>query len=137
MRWVDLKESLSDFWFEFRREKTGIAGLALLIFWIVVAVSAPYVTEPNIPDKWKTIWIENPKVVPPTWSSIFSGVSEAPHEVIYPEELQKYVQSTTRGLIIDIPYNMKYDVPPQDIVLMNISGKADGRLRPSLTLKIV
>ena len=30
MRWVDLKASLSDFWFEFRRERSGLLGLALL-----------------------------------------------------------------------------------------------------------
>ncbi|AEC51764.1 oligopeptide transport system permease protein appC [Pyrococcus sp. NA2] len=136
MRWVDLKDSLSNFWFEFRRQKTGILGIVLLIFWIIIALGAPYITQPDIPDKWKTVWIDYPKTVPPTWTGVFSGVKEAPHLIIPPDELQKYVTQSENKIIIDIPYNMEYDVPPQDIVLMNISGKSKGRLRPVLSLKI-
>ncbi|BAA31087.1 ABC transporter permease [Pyrococcus horikoshii] len=136
MRWVDIKDSLSNFWFEFKRQKTGILGIALLIFWIIIALGAPYITQPDIPDKWKTIWIDYPKVVPPTWAGVFSGVKEAPHLMIPPEELQKYVTKSKNKIIIDIPYNMQYDVPPQDIVMMHVSGNSSGRLKPSLTLKV-
>ncbi|AFK21948.1 ABC transporter permease [Pyrococcus sp. ST04] len=137
VRWVDLKDSISNFWFEFKRQKTGILGILLLIFWIVVAISAPYITEPDIPDKWKTIWIDYPKTVPPTWVKFFTGVEEAPHYVIHSDQLQQYITTTSRGVIIDIPYNMKYDVPPQDIVIMDISGNSTNRrLKPSLTLKV-
>ncbi|AMM53195.1 ABC transporter permease [Pyrococcus kukulkanii] len=138
VRWVDLKDSLSNFWFEFKRQKTGILGILLLIFWILVAIGAPYITEPDIPEKWKTIWIEYPKTVPPTWVGVFTGVSEAPQYVVPPEELQKYVRVEGTKIIIDVPYNMKYDVPPQDIVIMDISGNSTNRrLKPSLTLKVL
>lgn len=53
MRWVDVKEGLKGFLEEFKREKTGIAGVILLIILVLVALTAPYTTIPDLPEKWR------------------------------------------------------------------------------------
>ena len=138
MRWVDFKESLSEFWSEFRRQKSGMLGLALLIFLIFIAVAAPVLTSPDIPDKWQSFWVDNPKNVPPTWINVFSSEDKAPHFVIQGEELQKLVTVNDSEYVIEVKYDNKYDIPPQDIVIKDVVGNSSstGRVRrkPSITV---
>lgn len=136
MRWVDFKESLSEFWADFKRQKTGLLGIFLLALLIFTALAAPILTSPDIPEKWKTFWLDNPKNVPPTWVNVFSSQKLAPHLVLEGSELQKYLKQTDSGYVIEIPYNNEYDVPPQDIVFKDVVGKSEGIRKPTLTVKV-
>ncbi|RLC80017.1 MAG: ABC transporter permease [Chloroflexi bacterium] len=137
MRWSDVKISLLEFWHEFKRQKSGMLGLLLLIFWIGVAISAPYITSPDIPEKWKTYWVDYPQNVPPKWVNTFSSQQLAVHEIISPSQLKEYMTQEEGKIILEIPYHNKYDVPVQDIVIKNISGKSAGpRKYPLITVYI-
>ena len=126
MRWVDIKESLSEFWHDFRRQKSGLLGLLLLFLFIFTAVTAPVLTSPDIPQKWQGFWLDNPKNVPPTWINTFSSQAMAPHLTITGEELQKLITKTDSGYLIKVSYNNEYDIPPQDVVIKDLTGDTSG-----------
>ena len=133
MRWVDFKESLSSFWSDFRRQKSGLLGLLLLFLFIFTAATAPMITSPDIPEKWQGFWLDNPKNVPPIWINAFSSQTMASHLIIEGENLQKLITKTDSGYLIEAEYNNEYDVPPQDIVIKDLSGKTTGG-KPSITV---
>ncbi|HDZ36261.1 MAG TPA: ABC transporter permease [Thermococcus sp.] len=133
MRWVDFKESLSEFWSDFRRQKSGLLGLLLLFLFIFTAVAAPVITSPDIPEKWQGFWLDNPKNVPPTWVNAFSSEAKASHLAIEGEALQKLLTKTDSGYLVEVEYNNEYDVPPQDVVIKDLTGDAAGG-KPSITV---
>lgn len=135
MRWVDFKQSLSEFWSDFKRQKSGLLGIGLLILFIFTAVAAPVLTSPDIPDKWQEFWLDNPKNVPPVWVNAFSGEKKAAHLIIEGGALQKLITETDSGYRIEVTYNNEYDVPPQDIVIKDLVGNADGG-KPSITVMV-
>jgi peptide/nickel transport system permease protein len=127
MRWVDFKASVKDFWFEFRRQKGGLLGLALLFLLVFTALAAPYITEPDIPDKWPTYWEGNPTNVPPIWYNYFTNKKLAAHEVLTYNDLRITPEQDLGGGIkyyaIEFDYINQYDLPPKDLIIKNIGVK--------------
>jgi len=128
MRWVDFKDSVKRFWSEYKHQKSGMVGLALLIILVGLALAAPYLTNPNIPEKWQTgqAWMINPKNAPPSWENYFTSVSKAPQKIFTIHDMQ--VRSEKNGSMkvytLTFAYNMKYEVPPKDIVLTGLTSNA-------------
>ncbi len=135
MRLEDLKESAKDFLHEFRYQKGGIIGFVLLVILVSVAVFAPYITSPDVPERWsKEFWVENPQNAPPTWINYFSSEKLAPHEVYTIEDMQVEDMGGGRK-IIKIVYMNSYDSPPKDIVLKGFETTAsDVRQKPKMTI---
>jgi len=128
MRWVDFKDSVRRFWSEYKHQKSGILGFALLIILVVLALSAPFVTNPNTPKQWQTpqAWVLNPKNAPPAWINQFSGVSKAPEKIFTIKDMHQYPAVKNGSYTIyklTFDYNMKYDVPPKDIVITGLATK--------------
>ncbi|MGB9631086.1 MAG: ABC transporter permease [Candidatus Methanodesulfokora sp.] len=125
MRWSDLKADLLDFWFQFVKNKSGMLGLILLIFFIILAIAAPIIA-PEAGENWRNLeyWQENPKSVPPAWINIFSSKKLFVHSIIY---INKF-NVTSYGGITEYVYNISldynYDVPPAGMLLVvNAKGK--------------
>ncbi|MCD6558840.1 MAG: ABC transporter permease [Palaeococcus sp.] len=138
MRWSDFKDSVSNFWFDFKKQKTGLLAIVLLIFWIGIALAAPLITSPDIPSTWQNYWIDYPKNVPPKWVNAFSSQTLAVHEIFTSDQLKQYMVKTDEGFKIEIPYKNIYDVPPQDIVIKNITGTSPNpRRTPKMDVIIV
>ncbi len=127
MRWVDMKDSLKNFWNDFRREKSGMVGLFLLVLLIFTAVAAPLITSPDIPQRWKHYWLENPQNAPPTWSNYLSSVRKAPNVVYTYKDLHIKESKDASGNTVysfEIPYKYDYQVPVKDIVIFNLASNA-------------
>ncbi|WP_297073504.1 ABC transporter permease [Thermococcus sp.] len=128
MRWVDFKDSVKRFWDEFKHQKSGMFGLTFLIILIVLAIAAPYITSPNIPKEWQTgqAWITNPKNAPPSWENYFSSETKAPQAeyTIDNMHLTKVQNGSYTIYKLTFTYNMKYDVPPKDIVITGLNSTA-------------
>ena len=128
MRWVDFKESLQDFVNEFKREKTGMLGLALLILLIIVAAAAPVITMPNFPEKWKDpqYWEDYPQTVPPTWYNKFTS-HDLMGQVVY---TSKDLQITRNGRTVEI--KATYTLPegyydgPKGIIIKGFQVQKSG-----------
>ena len=82
MRWRDVKESLKEFWREYRRYKTGIAGLILLLIFVGISIFTPLIADEEGYINWRNVeyWEDNPRGVPPEWILLFT-----------PEKLPKHV----------------------------------------------
>ncbi|WP_297507702.1 ABC transporter permease [Thermococcus sp.] len=137
MRWVDFKDSVKRFWSEYKHQKSGMVGLALLIILVGLALAAPYMTSPDIPEKWQTgqAWIVNPKNAPPSWENYFVKETKAPQKVFNIHQMK--VESTKNGTnnvyILTFNYDMSYQVPPKDIVITGLISNAS---RPQDTPKV-
>ena len=131
MRWVDLKDSMKSFWNDFRREKSGMFGLFLLILLLFTALAAPLITSPDIPQKWKTYWLENPQNAPPAWSNYFSSTTKAPHVIYTYHDIHITKSKDQFGDTVysfEIPYKYDYQVPVKDIVIFKLASNASSPL---------
>lgn len=74
----DTKYRLMEFWSEFRKEKSGLIGLAILIIAVLVVIFEPAILpwkEAN--SKWRNIdyWQDNSPNAPPAWTNAFKTES--------------------------------------------------------------
>ncbi len=56
---------------EFRRSKTGMLGLSILVILLFVAIFFPVIGHPEDIDNWSNFqyWQGNPKIAPPCWAA--------------------------------------------------------------------
>ncbi|NJE05618.1 ABC transporter permease [Thermococcus sp. M36] len=124
MRWVDVKEGFKEFLEEFKREKTGIAGVILLIILVLVALTAPYTTIPDLPDKWRSsaYWEDNPKNVPPTWYNMFTSQKLVP-QMVYGINDLKVGHPKDTEIVIEADYEFPsgYYGGPQGIIIRGLN----------------
>jgi len=126
MRWVDFKDSVKRFWSEYKHQKSGMFGLALLIILVILAVAAPIITNPNIPKEWQTgqYWVTNPKNAPPSWENYFTKTTKAPEKVFKINNMHITTKKNGSYTVytLTFTYYMKYNVPPKDIVITGINS---------------
>lgn len=140
MRWVDLKESLTEFAHEFRREKTGMLGLVLLIILIIVALSAPMLTMPDYPDKWRDpqYWEINPQTVPPVWYNKFTSTDLMPSIEYLGNDEHVTVTSEGGNPVVVASYELPegYYYGPQAIVVkgFNVTLPQGSPLLPKISV---
>ena len=122
---------LRNFWKEFKRQKIGLVGLALLIVLLVLAVAAPLIVNPEYEKNWNLVeyWKDNPINVPPCWAQTFSSKKYSPQRVYvwiagHPEKQSPNIEVVEvkkgRGYAIynvSIHYDFLWDIPPNDIKL--------------------
>ena len=75
MKFADFKYRLSEFWSEFKKERSGLVGLAILVISILIVIFEPLILpwkEAN--TKWRSIdyWQDNSAGAPPSWTNFFS-----------------------------------------------------------------
>ncbi len=85
-------ESLIDFWNEFKRSKTGMTGLGLIIIFAIIAIAFPLVGNEQDIAHWfdQEYWsIEKmtPELSPPAWINMFAASK-------YPETTDLPITST-------------------------------------------
>jgi len=138
MRWEDLKASLSDFWFEFRREKSGLVGMGLLILFIAMAVFAPFIADPETSRHWRdvTYWQDLPRSVPPTWVNAFSRTKLAPHEILRQYDRSERTIGNIKEISFTFSYNYDYDRPPTDMMLILDINSTNPTKPPTIVVSV-
>lgn len=120
---MNLKDSfagLFSFWNEFRRDKSGLIGMGILVASLLTIAFEPLiVTYPDVNTKWRDIdyWQDNPRAAPPAWANLFSAQKKA-----VTTRLAKPVVTKEEGEGITLvkysfPYAYRYDMPPLDLIL--------------------
>jgi len=140
MRWVDLKDTLSGFWGEYRRQKAGMFGLVLLLVLVTAAILAPVITSPDVPKIWKIGNPYAPSDAPPTWTNMFSKYKKAPYLEVNLGSFDHSVEQVGAYSVYKfvIPYDYKYHYPPKDIVIAGINSSATVPTQvPQVSLYIV
>lgn len=109
----ELFEEIKEFWKEFRRIKSGMVGLILLIIFVLIVIFEPFLLAyPETNDRWNdiTYWQDLPMNAPPVWAAMGYPSSEA----------LKPVDFLTEGTYLDsinFVYNFDYNAPPDDFII--------------------
>ncbi len=96
-------ESFLDFWNEFKRSKTGMTGLFLIILFTIIAVAFPIIGNEQDIQHWfdQEYWsIEKmtPELAPPAWVNLFTAKK-------YPETTDLPIRSVTVLRITNLSKN--------------------------------
>ena len=117
---------IKDFFNEFKKDKTGMIGLSILIIAILISLLEPLIlTYKEAPKRWRDInyWQDNPVSAPPVWlnffqkekASITSHIEEISFETNYIDGRLNY------KILFEYDYN--YDKSPVDLIFhLNIRG---------------
>ena len=121
------KQNLIKYFFnEFKKDKTGMIGLSILIIAILISLLEPLIlTYKEAPKRWRDInyWQDNPVSAPPVWlnffqkekASITSHIEEISFETNYIDGRLNY------KILFEYDYN--YDKSPVDLIFhLNIKG---------------
>ncbi len=115
-----------DFFNEFKRDKTGMIGLSILIIAILISLFEPLIlTYKEAPKRWRDInyWQDNPVSAPPVWinffqkekASITSHIDAISFETNYIDGRLNY------KILFEYDYN--FDKSPVDLIFhLNIIG---------------
>ena len=115
-----------DFFNEFKRDKTGMIGLSILIIAILISLFEPLIlTYKEAPKRWRDInyWQDNPVSAPPVWinffqkekASITSHIDAISFETNYIDGRLNY------KILFEYDYN--FDKSPVDLIFhLNIRG---------------
>lgn len=108
-----------DFFNEFKKDKTGIIGLTILIIAVLIVIFEPFIlTYKEAPKRWRDInyWEDNPPSAPPVWINNFRKEKATLTKVIYP--IGFAINKTDNVLSYDavFEYEYNYDSPPLDII---------------------
>lgn len=111
---------LSDFWKDFRKEKSGLIGLGIIVLAILVVILEPFcLTWKDANSKWGDIsyWQDNSASAPPAWTNIFKAKKSA---VTMRLENGKVEEAELDGGVkmvsTSFDYTFKADEPPLDLV---------------------
>lgn len=115
-----------DFFNEFKKDKTGVIGLSILVIAILISLLEPLIlTYKEAPKRWRDInyWQDNPTSAPPIWINFFQ--KEKASVTSYIEEVSfetNYIDGRLNYKIL-FEYNYNYDKSPVDLIFhLNIRG---------------
>jgi peptide/nickel transport system permease protein len=114
---------LTAFWRDFGRSRSGLAGLALLLVFVVLAIIGPAVVPfPGAVEHWRDIgfWQDNPSAAPPVWINALPWVTR---KGVVSSVLARPTLSEEKeqgGVLVrryQFTYRYASDEPPRDLVV--------------------
>ncbi len=109
----------SEIWREFRRSKTGIAGLIVLAALIVISIVAVVTIPMETFQQWHNPaqWTNNPKSAMPAWTNNFMTVKLPEHRIIKDPHVIESSQSGIRTVSHSFVFDHNYDKFLDDFML--------------------
>ncbi|HPR97308.1 MAG TPA: ABC transporter permease [Thermotogota bacterium] len=135
MKLTDMKDSFSEFWAEFSKEKTGVVGLVLFFLFILIVIFEPILLPfEDANDRWRdiTYWADNSKSAPPAWTNWFSSEKKATTERYYEYTTNEQDLGGMTVMEYTFDYDYQFDDAPNDIII-----HADATGAPLIIIKVV
>ncbi len=134
MTFKDMRRGLGEFWSEFRKVKSGIVGLVLFAFFLILVIFEPLLVPfPEASSRWNDMayWQDNPSGVPPAWMNAFTDQKRAIS--VRDENAHITENEITRGRMYEVvySYDYQYDVAPRDMIFHLVG---DGTAQVMLTM---
>lgn len=124
----DAKFRLAEFWNEFRKEKSGLVGLAILIVALLVVIFEPaFLPWKEANTKWRSIdyWQDNSANAPPAWTNAFSKLkSPVTERLTSAKREEAELDGGIKMVSYSFVYNYTADKAPLDVIF-HISGTGD------------
>lgn len=110
---------LIEFFNEFKKDKTGIIGLCILILAIFASLLEPFLlTYKEAPKRWRdiTYWQDNPASASPKWINFFKKEKSAVTTEFKPISIEtNYIDNQVHYKAL-FEYDYKFDKSPSDII---------------------
>jgi peptide/nickel transport system permease protein len=112
----------SDIIKKYKRSKSGLAGIAILLVLIVVTIYSAVAVPLESYRQWNNpnFWIDLPKAAMPAWTTIGFGAKVPVHIVLHVKDAS--VLSSSEGGVRTITHsysiNYNYDAYPSDLMLL-------------------
>ncbi|HOK00008.1 MAG TPA: ABC transporter permease [Termitinemataceae bacterium] len=116
----DFFVALNDFWKEFKKEKTGLIGLGIVIVSLLIIILEPLLLPwKDTNTKWRNIdyWQDNTPSAPPVWTNWFTPTKATPTSRI--DEYTHEIDDEEAGFVSEtytFTYHYDTDSSPQDII---------------------
>lgn len=124
----DTKFKLAEFWNEFKKEKSGLVGLVLLILCLLTVIFEPLILPwKEVNTKWRDIdyWQDNPANAPPEWTNAFSSVkSPVTQRLTAATREETDLDGGAKMVTYTLNYKYEADKAPLDVIF-HISGTGD------------
>lgn len=128
----DTAYRFKEFWADFKRERSGLVGLGILGFCVLVVLFEPvFLPFKDVNGNWRSIsyWEDNPRAAPPQWTNLFAKQKAATtvqfDEAAVSEEFvttERYPDGV-RVKVYSFAYDYRYDLSPVDLIVrMTASG---------------
>ena len=119
---------LIEFFEEFKKDKTGVVGLCILVLAILVSLFEPLLlTYKEAPKRWRdiTYWQDNPASAAPQWLNFFQREKSAITADINPINIEtNYIDNQLTYKAV-FEYDYKFDKSPVDLIFhANVNGSA-------------
>ncbi len=117
----DFAYGLRAFWNDFRKEASGLVGLGILAFSLVIVLLEPvFMPYKDINNHWRDIsyWEDNPPAAPPVWTNAFA-IEKASRTIRLENPTVTEEDDPEFGLarVWTFRYEHSYDKAPLDIIL--------------------
>ena len=117
---------IKDFLNEFKKDKTGVIGLSILIIAILISLFEPLIlTYKETPKRWRDInyWQDNPVSAPPVWVNFFQKEKASINSHIDAISFEtNYIDGRLNYKIL-FEYDYNFDKSPVDLIFhLNIRG---------------
>lgn len=116
----DLRARLSDFWGEFRKVRFGLAGIVLLLLFVLLSAFEPLLTPFRQTNRrWNDIryWDDYPVNAPPVWMNLLSSRKAATTRFIRDYDEERRESDGVRLVSCRFRYRFDFDEPPADLIL--------------------
>lgn len=119
------KRRIKDFWLEFSHNKTGLVGLGLLLFFIVVAAIGPYIVPYSIEDTGLGApWVADQHAFP-GWITIVPGFQDVPPQIVHKvdwtveneDQIPSSIKLERSGAGLMMYYNASNTGSPEEVTL--------------------
>jgi len=125
----DSAQRFMEFWNDFRKEKSGLVGLGILAFAVLIVIFEPlFLPFKDVNSNWRkiTYWEDNPAAAPPVWTNLFSRQKSATSSRLFEPEISEADDPDYgRVLVYTFDYEYKFDRPPLDLIFR---ATANGRI---------
>lgn len=111
--------SLSETWKEFRKNKVGIAGLAILAILAGVSIFAITTIPLDTFKQWQnpSQWTQYPRAAMPAWINFFASEKFPEHMILYNPEISEQTSDGIRTVTHAYTFDYMFDDFPNDFML--------------------
>ncbi|MCX7027498.1 MAG: ABC transporter permease [Spirochaetes bacterium] len=124
----DARYRFSEFWSEFRKETSGLVGLAILIISLLTVILEPAILPWKATNgKWRSIdyWQDNSSSAPPAWTNWFAKLKSPVTQKLTVAKRDELDQDGGVKMVTSVlSYDYQADKAPLDVIF-HITGTGD------------
>ncbi|MDN5341355.1 MAG: peptide/nickel transport system permease protein [Oceanotoga sp.] len=120
LKWKDFSYAFNEFWTEFRKIKSGMVGLVLLIILILTTIFEPIISPyPEATNRWRdiTYWEDNPKSAAPVWTNWFRKEKLPETQILENSNFEEISKGALKIYNFDFDYNFDFATAPEDFII--------------------